>query len=325
MKKKSTASGSGRKDLKPKQILLSKRANIFYLDKVRVMQKDERIVYLTQTNSEIQQYFNIPERNTALLLLGKGSSITDSAARKLAESNVLVGFCGSGGTPLFSSVDLAFLTPHSEYGPTEYMQAWGKKWFDESSRLRMAQKLVEIRVELCRTFWSKDLSLISKMVLTPESKAQAFLSRSHSARNSQDILLAEALWVKSLYNIVATAYQVEFIRDHDLTNDAAETVKINAFLNHGNYLAYGLAAVVLNALGISYCFPLLHGKTRRGALVFDIADLIKDGIVLPLAFEVGINPKSTEKDFRSELIEKLQSTNSLDVLFDSVKKIAEMQ
>jgi CRISPR/Cas system-associated endonuclease Cas1 len=28
----------------------------------------------------------------------------------------------------------------------------------------------------------------------------------------------------------------------------------------------------------------MHGKTHRGALVFDIADLIKDAIVLPWAF-----------------------------------------
>ena len=324
MKKKNYSLNSGRKDLKPKQILLSKRANIFYLDKVRVMQKDERIVYLALSNTEIQQYFNIPERNTALLLLGKGSSITDSAARKLAESNVLVGFCGSGGTPLFSSIDLAFLTPHSEYGPTEYMQAWGKNWFTESSRLKMAQKLVEIRVELCRGFWSKDSSLIKESVIIPEVKAKAFLARSLSANNSQDILLAEALWVKSLYSAVASAYKVEFIRDHQLENEASDTIRINAFLNHGNYLSYGLAAVVLNALGISYCFPLLHGKTRRGALVFDIADLIKDGIVLPLAFEIGIDPKNTEKDFRSELIERFQSLKALDILFDSVKQIAEI-
>lgn len=120
------------------------------------MQKDERIVYLSLENTEIQQYFNIPERNTALLLLGKGSSITDSAARKRAESNVMVGFFGFGGTPLLSTVDYAFLTPQSEYGPTEYMQGWGRKWFDESARLRMAQILVEARVRLCEEFWGKD-------------------------------------------------------------------------------------------------------------------------------------------------------------------------
>jgi CRISP-associated protein Cas1 len=35
--------------VKPRQILLSKRANIFYLEHARVLQKDERIVWLTET------------------------------------------------------------------------------------------------------------------------------------------------------------------------------------------------------------------------------------------------------------------------------------
>jgi CRISPR-associated protein Cas1 len=55
-------------------------------------------------------------------------------------------------------------------------------------------------------------------------------------------------------------------------------------LNHGNYLAYGLAATTLWVLGISHSFAVMHGKTRRGALVFDVADLIKDAVVLPWAF-----------------------------------------
>jgi len=35
---------------------------------------------------------------------------------------------------------------------------------------------------------------------------------------------------------------------------------------------------------ISPALPRLHGITKRGALVFDIADLIKDAYVMPLAF-----------------------------------------
>jgi CRISPR-associated protein Cas1 len=37
-------------------------------------------------------------------------------------------------------------------------------------------------------------------------------------------------------------------------------------------------------LNISFALPGLHGKARRGELVFDIADLIKDVYVMPLAF-----------------------------------------
>jgi CRISPR-associated protein Cas1 len=56
---------------KPRQILLSKRANIFYLEHARVLQKDERIVWLTDSGEDVEQYFNLPERNTALLPLSR--------------------------------------------------------------------------------------------------------------------------------------------------------------------------------------------------------------------------------------------------------------
>ena len=137
-----------RPKIKPKQILLSKRANVFYLEHVRVLQKDERIVYLTNTDSEVERFFNIPERNTAFLLLGKGTSITDAAARKLAESNVIVGFAGNGGSPLFSMVDYVFLSPLSEYRPTEYMQAWMVMWLDAGKRLEAAKVFQLARLTL---------------------------------------------------------------------------------------------------------------------------------------------------------------------------------
>ncbi len=40
-----------------KAILHSKRANIYYLDKSRVMQKDGRVLYLTEEKST-KQYWN---------------------------------------------------------------------------------------------------------------------------------------------------------------------------------------------------------------------------------------------------------------------------
>ena len=81
----------------PRPLQLSKRANVFYLEHARVVQQDDRIVYLTQDGGEFEQMFNIPERNTAFLLLGKGTSITDAAMRRMAASNVMVGLCGTGG------------------------------------------------------------------------------------------------------------------------------------------------------------------------------------------------------------------------------------
>ena len=84
-----------------KAILHSKRANIYYLEKCRVMQKDGRVLYLTEANSQRSaenQYWNIPIANTTCLLLGTGTSITQAAMRMLASAGVLVGFSGGGHT-----------------------------------------------------------------------------------------------------------------------------------------------------------------------------------------------------------------------------------
>ena len=45
-----------------KTILHSKRANLYYLEHCRVMQKDGRVLYLTETKKD-NLYFNIPIDN----------------------------------------------------------------------------------------------------------------------------------------------------------------------------------------------------------------------------------------------------------------------
>lgn len=90
------------------------------------------------------------------------------------------------------------------------------------------------------------------------------------------LLQLEARLTKKLYKLAAknTGYD-GFTREHEGID------KANGFLNHGNYLAYGLGATTAWTLGIPHGFAVMHGKTRRGALVFDIADIIKDALVLP--------------------------------------------
>ncbi|MGL5250327.1 MAG: type I-F CRISPR-associated endonuclease Cas1f, partial [Enterovibrio sp.] len=94
-----------------------------------------------------------------------------------------------------------------------------------------------------------------------------------------------------------------------------------SFLNHGNYLAYGLAASCLWVLGIPHGFAVMHGKTRRGALVFDVADLIKDAIVLPWAF-VCAKEGATEQEFRQQVLRSFIEHKALEFMFDMVKQIA---
>ena len=95
----------------------------------------------------------------------------------------------------------------------------------------------------------------------------------------------------------------------------------NRFLDHGNYLAYGLGATTCWVLGLPHGLAVLHGKTRRGGLVFDVADLVKDATILPQAF-VSAMRGDDEQVFRQGCIEALTRSESLDFMIDTLKVVA---
>jgi CRISPR-associated protein Cas1 len=313
-------------NLKPsdlKSILHSKRANMYYLEYCRVMQKDGRVLYLTEANkSQENQYFNIPIANTTVLLLGNGTSITQAAMRMLSQAGVLVGFSGGGGTPLYMANNveqpIEWMTPHSEYRPTEYLQGWVSFWFDDEKRLTAAKMIQSARIEYLTRIWQKDkdLKLNGFDITEIENALNTFNQRTEKATKQSELLLTEAQLTKALYKFAANATQItDFKRQHESTDLA------NDFLNHGNYLAYGLAACTLWVLGIPHGFAVMHGKTRRGALVFDVADLIKDTLVLPWAF-ICAKENATEQEFRQQILQAFADHKTLDFMFNKVKEIA---
>ena len=304
-------------NLKP--ILHSKRANLYYLEYCRVMQKDGRVLYLTEAKKQ-SQFFNIPIANTTVLLLGNGTSITQAAVRMLAQAGVLVGFTGGGGTPLLMGNNIEWMTPQSEYRPTEYIQGWMSFWFDNEKRLQVAKQFQAARIEYLLRVWCKDRDLISEGFTADNTAIKTALNRFNTrtdlAVKSAELLLTEAQLTRVLYKFAAQNTGVSgFRRQHQSTD------KANHFLSHGNYLAYGLAACTLWVLGIPHGFAVMHGKTRRGALVFDIADLIKDAIVLPWAF-ICAKENATEQEFRQQVLQKFTDHKSLDFMFEQVKKVA---
>ncbi len=300
-----------------KAILHSKRANIYYLEKCRVMQKDGRILYLSEAKKEYQ-YWNIPIANTTCLLLGTGTSITHAAMRMLAQAGVLVGFSGSGATPLLMATEIEWMTPQSEYRPTEYVQGWMQFWFDESKRLETAKRLQISRIEFIKKVWGKDRNLQFEGFDIEDTELQTMFTKAleeiPTAYNVGKLLQLEADLTKKLYKYAAKKTdQIGFVREHSNAEEA------NAFLNHGNYLAYGLGATTLWVLGIPHGFAVMHGKTRRGALVFDVADLIKDALVLPWAF-ICAKEKMSEKEFRSQCLQNFVNHKALDFMFNQIKE-----
>ena len=308
-----------------KSILHSKRANIYYLQHCRVLVNGGRVEFVTEEGQRAL-YWNIPIANTTSLLLGTGTSITQAAMRELAKAGVLVGFCGGGGTPLFSAnevdIDVAWFTPQSEYRPTQYLQSWVRFWFDDALRLQAAKAFQHARLGRLESVWLRNRALRDAGFEVADNKLQPLLDRTREAvdrsPDTTDLLAVEARLSKSLFKMAANTMRYgDFVRSKRGTG----TDPANRFLDHGNYLAYGLGATATWVLGLPHGLAVLHGKTRRGGLVFDVADLVKDAVILPQAF-VSAMAGHEEQEFRQACIESLTRTESLDFMIDSLKTIA---
>ncbi|KRW59048.1 type I-F CRISPR-associated endonuclease Cas1f [Pseudomonas sp. TTU2014-080ASC] len=315
-------------DLSPsdlKSILHSKRANLYYLQHCRVLVNGGRVEYVTDAGKQ-SLYWNIPIANTTTILLGTGTSITQAAMRELAKAGVLVGFCGGGGTPLFSAneadVEVAWFSPQSEYRPTEYLQHWVRFWFDDNLRLAAAKSFQRARLNRIRQSWQSRTFRDAGFNIDYAELERALDASLRTLENLPDnthLLTEEARLSKQLFALAARASGYgDFVRAKNGTGgDPA-----NRFLDHGNYLAYGLAASATWVLGIPHGLAVLHGKTRRGGLVFDVADLIKDATILPQAFISAVRGDE-EQEFRQTCIENLTRSEALDFMIDTLKDVAE--
>ena len=308
-----------------KTILHSKRAQIYFLEHCRVLLKGGRVEYVTEAGKR-SLYWNIPIANTISIMLGSGTSITQAAMRELAKAGVLVGFCGGGGTPLFSAqereLDIAWMSPQSEYRPTEYLQSWVGFWFDDQLRLKAAKEIQKTRLDFLKRSWSKENRTGSIRFPVSLKKLERLIEDSVQRITTADgvvtLLTEEARLTKALFKLAVDAVGYgSFIR----SKNGRGLDPANRFLDHGNYLAYGLGATATWVLGLPHGLAVLHGKTRRGGLVFDAADIVKDAIILPRAFLSAMQGHD-EQQFRQACIEDLIHSDALDFIIDTLKRIA---
>ncbi len=246
--------------------------------------------------------------------------------RELAKAGVLVGFSGGGGTPLFCAnevdFEVAWFSPQSEYRPTEYLQKWVRLWFNDQKRLDAAKALQLARIRILKKQWQNNKQYkedgfhVSPIDLDIE--LEKFQKNLTQAKDTTQVLAAEAQLTKKLYKFAAQAMKyTNFTR----SKRGQSIDPANRLLDHGNYLAYGLGATATWVLGLPHGLAILHGKTRRGGLVFDAADLIKDALVLPQAFISAVRGDE-EQEFRQACIQNFLDNEALDFMIDTLKDIA---
>jgi len=282
------------------------KQGIYLLEHCRIMVRDEKLVYMTDTGTH-RKFWSIPHANTTVILLGTGTSITQAAARMLSEEGIMLGFVGGGGTPLF-------MASQDEYRPSHYFQRWAAFWWNEEACLEVGKFFQLKRAEFIASAWRK-IPEIADYDIPVDSLTSEFRQEAETAQTVDQILSLEGRFTHKLYQAFAQVTgQTGFVREPGRADGNDD---LNSFLDHGNYLAYGLGAAVLWVLGIPHSMPVIHGKTRRGALVFDVADVIKDGAILPNAF-LSAQKMESHQQMRDRCVAFLDQTRALPYLFDAV-------
>lgn len=307
------------------RLLVTDREGALYLERARIHVEGDRVVYHI-TDDEHRREYNIPHVNLAVLFIGQGTSISQSAMRLLGEEGVHLAVTGSGGTPLHMGALTTYTsTRHFReilpiyLDPQKSLLAAKAVMRDRTSRMKKigglgAQKWLRVR----------DTSGLSKVCARFETSLD-------SCGDITQLLGFEGSFSKSCYAEFSSmsglskthAFRREASAGDSEENNVDPIRQVNRLIDHGNYLCYGMAGAALWALGIPPHMSVFHGKTRAGGLVFDLADSFKDALVLPIAFSLAKekNPKDAEKTFRGRLINAFDDRQILKEAIGTVERM----
>jgi CRISPR-associated protein Cas1 len=298
------------------RLLHSHRESAIVLERAKVRVDDDRVVYDEAEEGGIVRTFNVPHANVAFVLLGQGTSVTQAAMRRFADEGVVVGFTGSGGTPLL-------MASYDVYRPTDRLRAWLTIYQDTTRSLAAARSLQRLRISAIE----RHAEAVSKRFDVDDvaDLGARFQRDMATATSAEELRGYEGRFCTELYAAVSKRFGIKaFKRRPRETSEKGERSsqegRANAFLDHGNYLAYGLAAVALWAYGIPGGLSVLHGASRAGGLVFDVADTFKDAFVLPLACE-GARKGWSEQEFRRTLVDALDRRAAIKLALENIDAV----
>ena len=194
---------------------------------------------------------HIPAATLSALLLGPGTSVTHQAMVLLAESGSTVVWVGERGVRCYAH-------GRSLAQSTRLLEAQARLITNRTLRLGVARRMYEVR------FPGEDVSAMTMQQLRGREGA-----RVRKAYREQS----------ELTGVPWTRRQVDF--DHFEAGDP-----VNQALSAATTCLYGVVHAAIVALGCSPGLGFVHVGHER-SFVFDVADLYKAELAIPVAFEVA--------------------------------------
>ena len=194
---------------------------------------------------------HIPASTLGTLLLGPGTTVTHQAMTLLHQSGVCAVWTGEEGVRYYGHG-----RPLAE--SSRLLEAQAKLFSTTRGRLKVARAMYQMR------FPGEDVSGLTL----------------------QQLRGREGVRMRRAYRAAAEKYGIQWSsREYD-QNDFDNSDSVNKALSAANAALYGVVHSVIVALGLSPGLGFVHAGTIR-AFVYDVADLYKADLVIPLAFRLA--------------------------------------
>jgi CRISPR-associated protein Cas1 len=211
-----------------------------------VVNRADNAVTITDSRGTV----HVPAAALGVLMLGPGSNITYAAICLLAESRSTCVWVGERGVRYYChGASLA--------QSTRLLEAQAKLVSSERSRVKVARAMYAMRFPNERT----------------------------DGLTMQQLLGKEGTRIRKAYARESARTGVTWSGRSYKTTDFDEADEVNKALSAANTSLYGVVHSIIVALGCSPGLGFVHAHNER-SFVYDIADLYKVDITIPLAFDL---------------------------------------
>jgi CRISPR-associated protein Cas1 len=219
----------------------------------------------------------IPAAAISTLLLGPGTSLTHRAVELIGDAGVGIVWVGENGVRYYASGRPLTHRAHLLIRQAEMVS-------NQRLHLRVVRRMYQIR----------------------------FPDEDTSGMTTQQLRGREGSRVRKAYKTASEKWGVSWNgRNYDKDN-FSEGDPVNQALSAGNVCLYGLAHAVITALGCSPGLGFIH-VGHDCSFVYDIADLYKAEITIPIAFEIASeNPEDLPGVVRRRVRDEIAATHLLE-------------
>lgn len=224
------------------------RLSFLYLERC-VIHRDANAITATDERGTV----HIPAATMSTLLLGPGCTVSHQAMVLMAESGSTAVWVGERGVRYYAH-------GRGLARSASLLQAQAEAYCNKRSRLRVARAMYEMRFP-----------------------AEADVAR----LTMQQLRGREGVRVRQMYRDHAQRTGVKWTkRNYDMTEFASGDA-INQAISAATTCLYGIVHAVVVAMGCSPGLGFVHTGHDR-AFVYDVADLYKAEVAVPVAFDVVI-------------------------------------